>query len=179
MKQPISTDSPAFSPLAAGAYSIAFLLMLVPTVELIATWGIPQPEVLRWRFGAAGLLSSALVTPIFGVFLAVAVGCFTQRRWVALLFSSVAGVVSLFLGVVLLAFVLDSLQLRQEVQPEMLAGYTVSTVKALLNLFIGMVVLAIISVSGFRASKLLKRTSVAENRVTGRSPLLGFSAATK
>src|SRR5215510_8889281 len=59
-------------PITVPLYVAAFMLAAIPLVEVAAQLGFTgHPSSLQWRTGTVGLLSSALLTPAFGLILAV------------------------------------------------------------------------------------------------------------
>ena len=96
-------------------YAVALLIVLLPSIELLAAVTPLEPGSVRWRFGAVGFAFQTFTTLLLGLalaaFVALALGHRTAARALA--------VVASFLGAAVLvstAFVtLDFLQLRGEV----------------------------------------------------------------
>src|SRR4029079_6182513 len=101
--------------LAAPLYALAALLIALPMIDVVLSISSFDPGNIRWRFASVGLLASALLTPLLGVALAMVVaavrGHVVFQRVLAIL-NLVAAIV---LVLVLVAFLLDVLQLRSVV----------------------------------------------------------------
>src|SRR5688500_16893805 len=91
------------------AYIVAATLLLFPMGDyLVAVWPL-HPSVVRWRFGAIGILSNALVFPVLAAFLAVTTAALLEHRRVQLVAIGLAAVVALALLVISGMFVLDAI----------------------------------------------------------------------
>ncbi|HEX5385182.1 MAG TPA: hypothetical protein VFW66_00630 [Gemmatimonadales bacterium] len=115
-------------PRALGA--VAILLIVTPLVDLVGTVLPLRPSEVAWRFGTYGLLTSALVTPIVGLALLLALGAMMERRGLLLTVAVVSGVLVVIVLGWLALFVLDFIQLRQAVAIGNKASYDAAAVKA-------------------------------------------------
>lgn len=149
-------------PLAWALYAVAAMLILVPFVELGGqlAWTM-RPDLLNWRAGTAGLLSSLLATPTFGLFLAIITAFLFGHRWAQIGFTVLTGLATVATVGVLALFTLDALQLRPGVTAQMQQAFTASTIKASLNFAIISVTLAFISISAFRAGRWRRKSETA------------------
>jgi chromate transport protein ChrA len=134
-------------------YFLALLLVITPTIDFVT--GV-QPlafDNLQWRFGAVGLLAGFLLTPLFGIILAIGVAHYADhwvmQRVIAVVNLVIAGV---FLALLVL-FVLDTLQLKNLVQEENAAQFTAAAWKALLKHSLFVIVVAWFGIAGFRIRK--------------------------
>jgi len=115
----------------ASLYLMAALLVLVPLAEATSSvWPFRPGEVI-WRYGAAGLYSRVLVTPLLGVLLASGTAVVFKHARTLRVFS-----VAAFAGALVLAlwsglFVLDALQMRPQVHPAGLAPFYAASLQAL------------------------------------------------
>lgn len=133
-------------------YAVALVLLVSPLVDLIgAVWPARMGEV-SWRFGAFGLTTSALVSPILGFALLKVGGVLLEHRGLVRGVAVVDLVLLLLLLVGLGFFALDFLQLRATLATSSLAQYDMAGFKAAVNGLIELIVLGWMGVAGLRAS---------------------------
>jgi hypothetical protein len=129
--------------LAACAYFVAFLLVAIPLVDVflgLAPWNV---AVAHWRFGAAGLVSNALMIPSLGMLIAVATAA-TQGHVSAqrgLRVASWVAVVAIVIGLVL--FPLDALQTRSLVRQDAHLSFDVASAIAECKMALGAIAFAL------------------------------------
>lgn len=124
------------SPWAVRAlYLFALVLVVMPMLDLVTTVLPARPGEFSWRYGAFGLMAGYLHTPMLGLVLGLVVAYWVEHRWVLKLGGVVAGLGALFLGLVMVVFALDVLQMRgmraEEVQSAVLAGGLLQEIKYL------------------------------------------------
>ncbi len=99
-------------------YTLAFLFLLLPAVDLVLnTWPM-QPGIVSWRYAAVGLASGFTLTPFLGLLIALLTALYFGHRRVQIAVGVIAAVVGLVTVVASMAFVLDVLQVRRSVAPE-------------------------------------------------------------
>ncbi len=132
--KPGALETVAMAPsLGRAFYLVAALLVVTPVMDTLTNvWPLAFGD-LRWRYGAAGLLSGFLLTSLLGMALAVLTAvALRHRRVLAVLF-----VLNVAAAVVLLAatglFGLDVLQVRVTVPMESRGLFDVGAVKALVK----------------------------------------------
>ncbi|HET8625487.1 MAG TPA: hypothetical protein VFM14_18145 [Gemmatimonadales bacterium] len=131
---------------------VALLLIASPLADLTAALLPLRFAEVSWRFGAYGLLTNALVTPILGLaIILVLYGFRGQRRPIAVA-AGVAALVALVLIGGFALFVLDYLQLRQAVGRLARGPYDSAAFKAMIVATLEAIVLLSLAVTGFRAS---------------------------
>jgi len=89
-----------------------------------------QPGQLPWRYGAVGLASGFLLTPLMGLFIAAAVAVVVPHPRVLRLvgFICAAGAAAVILAT--LMFSLDAIQFRLQVPPEGQSSYRIGVARA-------------------------------------------------
>src|SRR5262245_49398404 len=152
----------------APTYLVAFALALLPPVDSlmqVLPFRVSDPH---WRFGAFGVLSNALMLSLTGllvVFLATTV--FEHAR-----FRRILGVVTaaavLVLGAGWIVFLLDALQVRNDVKPAAVFAFKVASTTAALKSLLAMVTLASLAVASLRS-----RGAAASKASRKRGMLLG------
>jgi hypothetical protein len=108
-------------------------MVILTAVDVLATVWPVQPGAVQWRYGAWGLLSGFLLTPLLGMVMIAAASAILghadglKAQW----WINLGMVLLLVLGSGL--FVLDVVQLRGTVPPEDLSRYQAGAAKALLK----------------------------------------------
>lgn len=144
-------------------YGVALLLVVSPLLDLIGSiWPLRFGEV-GWRFGAVGLLTNTLVTPIVGLALATVVAMLLEQWRVVKTLAIVDLVAAGLLVLVLALFALDYLQLRTGVQPAARGTYDLAAYRAIVNALLAAAVLAWLGTGGWRAAQRQPRDERAPN----------------
>lgn len=139
--------------LAWGAYGVAFLLIALPLLDsVLGVWPLRINEA-TWRFGAVGLFSRAVMTPLLGVLLGLLFAVVAGHSAAARAFSILA-----FLGVgaalfALGFFALDTLQTRVQIRTEALRAFDTAAGIAVAKYVAGIAVASLLGVGGWRASR--------------------------
>lgn len=178
MDRTITTDD-LLRRFAPACYATAALLFLIPFSEYGAQlqWTFEFSSV-EWRVGAVGLLS-ALVSPVFALFLAMITAHLLghTRNLQILAAASILGCI--LIGGILGIFALDLLQVRAIVIPEMKRAFTVAGIKAVINFSLMFATLGIMGVTGWKAARraVASETASARGREGSESILLARNAA--
>lgn len=170
----MNPSTAAFRPVAWACYALALLLCLAPLGDLAAGLGSLNPGQVPWRFGAAGLLSGALVLPMLGLGLVLAAALLLEHRGVLRVFM---GVSTLLLAVVLLmlvVFALDSLQVRVQVRQDAKRAFDLAAAKAAVTFVLEAIVLGVLAVQFHRAAGAIG--NLRAGRRSDASPLVMPSA---
>lgn len=158
--------------LAGPIYFATILFIVLPAVDLVTNvWPLRLGDV-GWRYGAAGLLSGFLLTPLFGLLLAWVVASLGRHRRAMLFISLFAAVGALVLAVIALGFVLDALQVRSGLSPNDMPHFEIGALKALLKY--GVVILALLwpGIVGWRLWRAERRGRGGRRRSSGETPLV-------
>ena len=128
-----SQQGDALRSLGPATYFAGVLMVGLTLADVVATiWPLQFGEI-QWRYGAWGLLSGFLLTPVFGLFMLAAAGVILGHVRVlkALWWVNLALALVLVAGCVM--FALDVLQLRGAVPPEAKLRFDVGAVKAVVK----------------------------------------------
>ena len=139
--------------LAWPAYLVALTMMLAPLVDIWTTlfpWNFGEA---RWRFGAVGLLSNALMIPLAGLLIAFAIAWSREQRTMLRAVGVIGVLGALVCLLALFGFALDALQTRSQVRPEMRLSFNVASVTAALKTILGGATFLAFGLSGWRAAK--------------------------
>lgn len=166
----MSRSTPNPSPWAVGAvYLFGLVLVVSPLVDLATTVLPARPGDFTWRYGALGLAAGYLQTPLLGLVLLLAVAYWQERPWVLRVAGAAACVASLALGLVMVVFALDVLQMRgmraEEVRSAVLAGGILQELKY----FLAALVLAPLGIGSWTTASRMRPGS---SRAKGDSATL-------
>jgi cytochrome bd-type quinol oxidase subunit 2 len=134
-------------------YFLAVLLIVNPAIDFVAGVQPLSFDNLQWRFGAVGLLSGFILTPLLGIVLAIGVAHYAEHYVVQRILAVLNVLTALGFLMLLVLFVLDVLQLKNLVQPEAEAQFASAAWKAILKHGLFVVVTGWLGVAGFRLAK--------------------------
>lgn len=149
--------------IAVPAFLVSLALILMPLGDVFTTLFPWRLMDARWRFGAVGLVSNAMLLPVAGLLIAYVTATvfnyWTLRRVLGVL--SLLG--ALMCVVALGLFALDALQTRAAVVPQMRLSFTVATLAAAIKTLIAttsLVAIGIAAIRGRRSSGVVKDRGV-------------------
>lgn len=137
---------------AGALLPVALLLIASPLADLSAALLPMRPTEVSWRFGAYGLLTNALVTPILGLAIVLVVCGFREQRRATAITAGLCALLALLLVAGFALFVLDYLQLRGAVGVSARGSYDAAAFKAMIVALLEAGVLLSMSIVGFKAS---------------------------
>jgi hypothetical protein len=139
--------------LAWPLYGVAVLMVVLPLGDFAASvWPLNLMQ-LQWRFGAFGLVSGFVLTPLFGIVIVVLCAALLEHRVVQRVVAVLNLLGATFLVAVLVVFALDWLQFRSAAPPDARANMDVGSVKALIKDFLVACGLIWLAIAGWRASR--------------------------
>lgn len=138
--------------LTVPAYAMASLLILFPLLDTALSVIPPRFGEVAWRFGATGLFSRALMTPLLGLLLAFAVALLREHRKIQRAIAIVSAVVAVVVVGAIGMFVLDAVQMRSQVSPQAKTAFDIASLVALGKFTFGLLILVAFTISGWRAS---------------------------
>lgn len=131
------------SRLAPCAYLVAFLLIAIPMFDAsmsVAPWHLGSAQ---WRFGAVGLLSNALMIPAAGALIAVVTAVLCNHVVTLRVLRVLTWIACATVVLSLALFVLDALQTRASIRPDMTMSYQVASLTAACKLLLGAITFAL------------------------------------
>jgi hypothetical protein len=154
--------------LAWPFYLTGLVIIVVPAVEFVLTVSPLSPSILSWRYGAVGLLSRSIMTPMVGVVVIFGTAVLLEHTWVqrGVMVLGFVGCAVLLLAIAM--FALDLLQFRNQVRAEARTAYNAASAVALMKLLAGTVVLLAFGVGGLRTA----RHAAARRRRSAPAPLI-------
>jgi hypothetical protein len=144
--------------LAMPTYLVAFALIVIPPFDTIMQLMPLRPGDPRWRFGAFGLLSNAMMIPLVGLLLAFIAATIYEHLRTRQLLGVLALLVGFGVGGLFILFGLDALQIRQDVRPNAQLAVKVASVTAAAKAILGLITLAGFAVAAFRGAKQTRVT---------------------
>jgi hypothetical protein len=147
--------------LIVPAYLTAALLVIVPFGDSLLSIHPFRPSLVLWRFGAAGILTTSLLTPLLGLLLATGVAAASDHRKMLLSISTICVMASVCLMAALALFTLDAIQVRAQIDTAGQGGFTVAFFQAGIKQFLFAVLALWLAIGGFRTASRLKPKSEA------------------
>lgn len=140
-------------PLAWCLHAVGLLLCLAPLVDLAAGVGSVNPEAVPWRFGAAGLLSGALVLPMLGLCLVLVAAVVLDQLGLIRVLGGVAVLLFLVILAITVSFALDALQVRGQIRQEAKPAFDLATLKAAATYALEAMVLLVLGLNARTAAR--------------------------
>lgn len=164
--------------LRAPAYLIMAVTSILPLIDLMMAISPMHPGTVMWRFGAVGLISSAIGAPLLVLVLIYALALLSGDRKVVITVGIIAAIIAVLMIGGAGSFSLDALQMKSRVNPVALDKFKGASALALVKLIVMGVSAIVLAVSAFRSSKLMKRETVRVTR-PGATLVVGQSGAPK
>ena len=145
--------------IAWPAYLLSAALIIFPlsdTLTSLYPWNIGDA---RWRFGAVGLLSSALLIPMLGLLLAILTAWALDQRLARRVLAILSLVAATVCVVALVSFALDAVQTRAAVRPEMQLSFKVAATTAAIKTLLAATILAVLGIASIKGSGAASRAS--------------------
>lgn len=141
------------SKLAVAAYLVAAVLVLFPVFDVVAAAWPVRLGLVNWRYGAIGLFSRVLVTPLLGFLLASGVALALDQRRVLRALSVLNGVVAVLLIGVISLFMLDAVQLRAQAAETARTSLDAASMFALGKFSLALLIEVALAIGGWQASR--------------------------
>jgi hypothetical protein len=166
--------------LRAPGYLILGIAMVFPLLDLLVSVLPLRPATVVWRFGAVGLLSSAIGAPLLILFFIFVLAYFSGDRKVMVVCAAIAALIALLMIGMGGTFALDALQMKRRVQAAAQPKFLMACAQAMLKLGAEGLAALVLAVSAFRTLKGAKAPPVVRTEARPSSSLLmGRAAATR
>ena len=119
--------------IAWPAYLVSIALIAIPLVDTFTSLYPFHIGDARWRFGAVGLVSNALLLPVAGMLVAYVTAITLDQRLVRRVIGFAGYASAALCLAALILFGLDALQTRAAVRPERVASFNVAAITAALK----------------------------------------------
>lgn len=147
----MSTQS--YRPLLRSLYPLGVLIILTSLVEPTLRVMPFNVSNVAWRFGAVGFFSTAVIGVVFGLAILMLVAAMLDHRGVLRFLGAGTIAVGGIVGIVLVFFVLDTLQVRATVNPELIANFDTTVIRATLTLAVMIPVSLWMGSAGWRSTQ--------------------------
>ena len=161
----------------APAYVIATLVILFPLMEIGASAWPYRTNNPEWRLGFISTAAGASTAILLGLLLIYVIGTLFDDRpviWFVALIGTLMTALCVMAGG---SFLLDALQLKGQVNPNMEGRYSVNSALALIKLGLAGFAALVVAVSAFLAGRNLRRTSRREAKMPARVMVSSSSPA--
>jgi hypothetical protein len=139
--------------LRTPGYLIFVIAMVLPLVDLLVSLAPLRPTTLLWRFGAVGLLASAIGAPLLVLFLIFVLAYFSGDRKVMIVCTAIAALIALVMIVGAGSFALDALQMQRRIPAAAQSRFITASAQALFKLGLQGLAALVLAVSSFRTLK--------------------------
>ena len=150
--------------LRTPAYLIMAVTSILPLIDLLMAISPMHLGTVMWRFGAVGLISSAIGAPLLVLVLIYALALLSGDRKVVIAVGVIAAVIAVLMIAGAASFTLDALQMKSRVNPVALDKFKGASALALVKLLVMGASAIVLSVNAFRSAKLMKRETVRVTR---------------
>ena len=158
--------------LRAPGYLFFGIAMLLPVLDLLISIYPFRIGTVVWRFGAVGLLSSAVGAPLLVLFFVFALALFAGDRKVVIAVGVLAALIALLLISGSGSFVLDALQMKRRVQAAAQERFMMASAQAMLKLVLESITAIVLALSAFRALSRAKVFAAQRNEPRGSAALV-------
>jgi hypothetical protein len=148
------------------------IAMILPMLDLLVSVYPIRLGTVVWRFGAVGLLSSAIGAPLLVLFFIFALSVFLGDRKVIITVGVIASLVALLLIAGTGSFALDALQMKRRVQAAAQQRFMLASMQAMLKLILESISAIVLAISAFRALSKAKTVSATRSEARGAGSLI-------
>jgi hypothetical protein len=152
--------------LARVAYVVGALLAFVPMLDVFTALLPITVTDSRWRYGAVGLMSNAIILPLAGMLVLGVTASLLHHRRVLRGLAIYAALASVVGVLVLIMFGLDAIQTQGTMPDRAVFAFRLATVVAALKIVVGAVTYGLFAVAGFKAP------AGGEARTSSRAPMV-------
>lgn len=135
--------------LTVAGYLLALYLVLVPLFETtIAIWpfGIGDRQ---WRFGAVGLYTGAMMTPLLGLLIALVIALYVRNRGMIRAIVVVGGAAAAVTLLSIPVFLMDAVQLRGDVDANSVTAVNVAMGSAIFKMILAILICGAVAWGGW------------------------------
>ncbi|MEO8448706.1 MAG: hypothetical protein ABI647_02885 [Gemmatimonadota bacterium] len=157
------TKEPQVKALGVAIYAVGIMIVLVALGDFMSNVWPWRMGAVDWRYGSLGILSTFLVTPTLGMLIIVLNAAYLGHRGLLRSLGLICILGAAGLTVVVVAFLLDSLEVRRSVTEDAKWFTTISFMIAAAKHAIALVTLSLLGLGCLKASsRMLPRTVAAK-----------------
>jgi hypothetical protein len=158
--------------LRVPGYLFFGIAMILPMLDLLVSVYPIRLGTVVWRFGAVGLLSSAIGAPLLVLFFIFALAVFAGDRKVILTVGVVSALIALLLIAGTGSFALDALQMKRRVQAAAQQRFMMAAMQAMLKLILEAISAIVLAIAAFRTLKKAKVIAISRSEARGSGSLI-------
>jgi hypothetical protein len=162
--QRVQSDTIGTALLATG-----LLMTAVSVLDLLSNLWPFSPGSIEWRYGAIGIMSGFAVTPLLGLVLLMIGAELRNLTGMVKAIGYLNVALAVLLGLILLLFLLDGLQIRQMAPEQRQAVTSRAVVIAAVRLIGGLAAFAVVGRAALRLSAPGRREASPKSPIVGRS----------
>jgi hypothetical protein len=141
----------ALEPLAKPFYAVALLLTLIPILDFWATVAPTQWNEVRWRFGALGIFSGFLLTPLFGAVVTMSMAAMMEHRRMQFVWAIINAVIGTIVIAAAALFTLDAVQIRGQLAGDSARAFDLVAMRTTGKLVLGAAMYFWLCRAGFKS----------------------------
>ena len=134
-------------------YAMTALMMVMPLGETLLSVSPLRLGEPAWRFGAAGLFSRALMTPMLGLVLFAVLGFLLHHRRAVQIAAVLALLGAAVLAVAEVLFILDALQMRARVREEARLAFDLASLLAFFKIGLSCAITTVLGVGAWKTAR--------------------------
>lgn len=138
--------------LVASGYGVLILMFFTPIAETFLSVLPVRASEVTWRFGAFGLFSRALMTPLLALAAMCGLAYVRGHRGTLRFLGGTAALLLVILLLSLGMFALDAVQARAQVTPQALASFDVAATLAVGKIVFSSVILALMAIGAWKSA---------------------------
>lgn len=158
--------------LRVPGYLFFGIAMVLPVLDLLVSVYPLRLGTVVWRFGAIGLLSSAIGAPLLVLFFIFALAVFAGDRKVIVTVGVVAALIALLLVAGTGSFALDALQMKRRVQAAAQQRFMMASMQAMLKLILESISAVVLAIYAFRTLNKARVIGAQRSEARGSSSLI-------
>jgi hypothetical protein len=158
--------------LRVPGYLFFGIAMILPVLDLLVSVYPIRLDTVVWRFGAVGLLSSAIGAPLLILFFVFALALFAGDRKVIVTVGVLSALIALLLVAGTGSFALDALQMKRRVQAAAQQRFMLASAQAMMKLILEAISAVVLAITAFRTLKKTKALGAPRSEVRGAGSLV-------
>ena len=167
----ITNNRPALQHLAVPGQLLAWYLILLPLSTLLLSAVTPTPQGPMGRLQVFALAADAVLHPVVGIFIGTFLAGYFQQDRLRRFYSVLAGMGAVVLIALGPFYILDAVQARSRVRPELSRMYDMHMGRTIAQFTLVGLLLLLLAVVTWRA--LARERAALPNREDGSSTLVG------
>lgn len=126
--------------LTVAGYLLALYLIFVPLFETtIAVWPLGVGD-RQWRYGAVGLYTQTMMTPLLGLLIALGIALYVRNRGMIRAIAVVGGAAAAVTLLSIPIFLIDAVQIRGDVDANAVTAVNVTTGFAVFKMILAILI---------------------------------------